>query len=139
MSTTTTEAYVARPGNKISLEKVQYPRLDSHEILLDVVAASLCHTDVRAAEGTFFVKPPMILGHEAAGYVRAIGDGVTYVRPGDAVGTAFASCNQCRRCMSGKQPYCDLVQEMNFSGTRVGGEVVAVSYTHLTLPTKRIV
>lgn len=121
-----TEAYVARPGNTINLEKVTYPDLDSHELLLEIVAASVCHTDVRAAQGTFHVKPPMILGHEAAGYVKEVGNAVTYVKPGDAVVTAFASCNQCRQCMGGKQPYCDAINELNFSGKRVNGDVAVV-------------
>jgi len=120
---TTTEAYVARPGN-LSLEKVHYADLDANECLVDIVAASVCHSDVKAAEGTFHMKPPMIIGHEAAGYVKSIGSAVTYVKPGDAVILAYASCGQCRRCLSGKQPYCESIFELNFGGKRDSGEAV---------------
>ncbi|TKA41041.1 hypothetical protein B0A55_13677, partial [Friedmanniomyces simplex] len=75
---TTTEAYIARPpSSSLHLEPVTYPDLAPHELLVDILAASVCHSDVRAAQGTFHMKPPLILGHEGAGYVREIGSGVT--------------------------------------------------------------
>ncbi|KAK4548555.1 hypothetical protein LTR36_009465 [Oleoguttula mirabilis] len=120
---TTTEAYVARQGS-LKLEKVHYADLDANEVLVDITAASICHTDVKAAEGVFHMKPPMIIGHEAAGYVKEIGSAVSYVTPGDAVVLAFAWCGECRRCMSGKQPYCDEMRALNFGGsTRADGTV----------------
>lgn len=122
---TTTEAYVARPGNEIKLEKVTYADLEPHEVLVEIVAASLCHTDVRAAAGTFHTKLPMVLGHEAGGYVKSTGSGVTYVKPGDAVVLTYASCGKCRRCLGGKQPYCERLWGMNFTGKRDDGTVPA--------------
>lgn len=117
-----TEAWVARTCG-INLEKVNYPPMATNEVLVDIVACSICHSDVRAAQGTFMLKPPLILGHEAAGYVKAVGQAVTYVRPGDAVILAYASCARCRRCMTGKNAYCDELMELNFKGRRVNGEV----------------
>lgn len=120
----TTEAYVARQDS-LQLEKVQYAEPAGNEVLVDIVAASLCHSDVKAAQGQFHMKPPMIIGHEAAGYVKSVGTAVTYVKPGDAVVLAYAHCGHCRRCLSGRQPYCQNMGELNFGGRRSGsGDVV---------------
>ena len=118
---TSTEAYVARPGNSLKLEKVTYAELEDNEVLVDIVASSVCHSDVKAASGTFHMKTPLIIGHEAAGYVKSVGPTVTYVKPGDAVILAFASCGECRRCNSGKSPYCENMFQLNFTGKRTGG------------------
>ncbi|KAK5108286.1 hypothetical protein LTR62_008601 [Meristemomyces frigidus] len=113
---TPTEAWVARPNNKLNLESIHYSTLAPHEVLVDIVAASLCHTDIRTAAGTFHLSPPLILGHEASGYVRSVGSSVTYVHPGDAVVLAYASCGECRRCEMGKVAYCEQLFQLNFSG-----------------------
>lgn len=125
--TTTTDAYVARPPALPALERVTYPAPGPHELLVDIVAASICHSDVRAAAGHFFLPPPLIIGHEGSGYVRSIGSEVSYVKPGDAVVLAFASCMRCRRCERGQNPYCDKLFPLNFSGTRDDGSPVAMS------------
>lgn len=119
-----TEAYVARPPAPLRLEKVTYPALGPHEVLVDIVAASICHSDLRAAAGDFFLSPPLIIGHEGSGYVRSVGSEVTYVRPGDAVVLAFASCMKCRRCTKGLNPYCDRLFPLNFGGERDDGSAV---------------
>lgn len=125
--TTTTEAYVARPAAPPALEQVIYPSLGPREVLVDIVAASICHTDVSAAAGDFFLSPPLILGHEGSGYVRSVGPEVTYVQPGDAVVLAFASCMRCRRCSRGQNPYCDRLFPLNFDGKRDDGSAVATA------------
>lgn len=127
--TVTTEAYVCRPPAAPILETISYPSLGPHEVLVDIVAASICHSDVRAAAGTFFLPPPLILGHEGSGYIRAIGSQVTYVSPRDAVVLAFASCMQCRRCTAGKNPYCDKLIPLNFGGKTEDGLPAATSHT----------
>ena len=121
----TTDAYVARPGNKVSLEKITYPDLGPNELFVAILSASLCHSDVRAVSGAFHLKPPLVIGHEAAGFVKEVGSAVSYVKPGDAVVLAYASCGSCRRCISGKQPYCDRMFDLNFSGKGEDGAVVA--------------
>ena len=115
-----TEAYVARPDKSLKLEQVTYAELEGNEVLVDIVSCSVCHSDVKAANGSFHMKPPLIIGHEAAGYVKSIGSTVTYVQPGDAVVLAFASCEQCRRCNSGRSPYCENMFGLNFTGKRSG-------------------
>lgn len=124
---TETEAYVARPPAPLTLEKVTYAALDRHEVLVDIVAASICHTDIRAAAGKFFLSPPLIVGHEGSGYVREVGPEVTYVKPGDAVVLAFASCMKCRRCARGQNAYCDKLVSLNFGGQRDDGSAVVTA------------
>lgn len=124
---TSTQAYVCRPPAPPTLESVTYPPPGAHEVLVDMVGASICHSDVRAAAGAFFLPPPLILGHEGSGYVRAIGSGVTYVQPGDAVVLAFASCMQCRRCTMGQNPYCDKLFPLNFGGKTEEGQPAATA------------
>lgn len=126
-TTTTTQAYVCRPPSPPTLEAVTYPALGPHEVLVDILGASVCHSDVRAAAGAFHLPPPLILGHEGAGYVRATGAAVTYVTPGDAVVLAFASCMQCRRCTQGQNPYCDKLFPLNFGGKTEDGQAAATT------------
>lgn len=129
---TTTQAYVCRPPAPPALETVTYPPPGPHEVLVDIVGASICHSDVRAAAGAFFLPPPLILGHEGSGYVRATGAAVTYVKPGDAVVLAFASCMECRRCAAGRNPYCDKLFPLNFGGRAEDGQVAAKTGTTTT-------
>jgi len=117
---TDTEGYVARSGAEVHLTKITYLDPGSKELLVDIVAASICHTDVKASEGTFHMKPPMVLGHEAAGYVREVGSGVAYVQPGDAVVLSYASCGNCKNCLSGAAAYCEDLFVLNFTGRRLG-------------------
>ncbi|KAK5680977.1 hypothetical protein LTS10_006737 [Elasticomyces elasticus] len=117
---THTSAWVAR-SSSLKLEQITYADLAADEVLVDIVAASVCHSDVRAAQGVFHMKPPLILGHEGSGYVRQIGSGVDYVKAGDAVILAFTSCGECRRCRVGREPYCDRMYELNFTGRRDDG------------------
>ncbi|KAK4569873.1 hypothetical protein LTR86_002842 [Recurvomyces mirabilis] len=118
---TKTEAWVARADNELNLETVTYLPPGPKEVLVSILAASVCHSDVRAAQGTFHLKPPLILGHEGSGYVQAVGSDVTYVTPGDAVVLAYSSCGECRRCQAGKAAYCQDLFGLNFSGRREDG------------------
>ena len=118
---TTTRAYVARPSAGIALETIHLSSPAAHEILVETVAFSMCHTDVRAAAGGFYLKPPVVLGHEAAGYVREVGPGVSAVGVGDAVVLSYAHCGVCMRCLSGRAAYCDELPALNFTGERIGG------------------
>lgn len=120
---TTTEAYVARQDGACTLETVHYPDVGDDEILVDTVSFSICHTDVRAIQGAFLLKPPMIPGHESAGYIKEIGKNVKGLEVGDAVVLSYANCGACRRCLSGKASYCDHLFPLNFSGRRQGSDV----------------
>ncbi|WP_067810217.1 NAD(P)-dependent alcohol dehydrogenase [Nocardia beijingensis] len=106
MPTTTTAAIVEAPGEPFSLRQVQLDDLRPDEVLVRMVAAGLCHTDLSVQAGYIPFALPGVLGHEGAGLVEAVGDAVTRVRPGDAVALSFNSCGRCRNCRTGHPAYC---------------------------------
>ncbi|ROW13721.1 hypothetical protein VPNG_04600 [Cytospora leucostoma] len=117
----TSESYVVRfADGPITLETVHYDQIGDRELFVRVVAFSVCGSDVKAAEGHFFMKPPMILGHEGAGVVEQVGALVTAFQPGDKVVLHYSSCGSCEPCASGDTAYCDDMKELNWGGTRHG-------------------
>lgn len=78
------------------------------EVMLKLSAAGLCHSDLHMMEGDLVVRYPMVGGHEAAGIVTKVGQGVTKVAEGDHVVCSFTpSCGTCRYCSTGRQNLCD--------------------------------
>jgi S-(hydroxymethyl)mycothiol dehydrogenase len=74
---------------------------------VDVRACGVCHTDLHYREGSITDDFPFLLGHEAAGYVHTVGDGVEHLSPGDYVVIAWrAPCGECRSCRRGRPWYC---------------------------------
>jgi Zn-dependent alcohol dehydrogenase len=77
------------------------------EVLVAVQAAGVCHSDLSVIDGTIPWKPPSVLGHEGAGIVESVGEGVTTVAPGDhVVITTLANCGHCRACVTGHPTWC---------------------------------
>ncbi|MEV6318197.1 S-(hydroxymethyl)mycothiol dehydrogenase [Streptomyces sp. NPDC051776] len=101
-------AVVARQkGAPVSLETIVVPDPGPGEALVKVEACGVCHTDLHYREGGINEDFPFLLGHEAAGRVEAVGEGVTEVEPGDFVILNWrAVCGQCRACRKGKPWYC---------------------------------
>ena len=94
-------------GQPLSTETVLVPDPGPGEALVRVQACGVCHTDVHYRDGGINDDFPFLLGHEAAGVVDSVGDGVTDVAPGDfAVLNWRAVCGQCRACLKGKPWYC---------------------------------
>jgi len=87
--------------------------------LVEVFASGVCHTDLHAADGDWPIKPtpPFIPGHEGAGVVVALGPGVTHLKEGDRVGTAwlFSACGHCDYCLSGWETLCPEQQNSGYS------------------------
>ena len=82
----------------------------AHEVLIRTVASGLCHSDLHFLEGLYQCPVPAVLGHECAGVVEAVGDDVTYVKPGDHVITCISGfCGSCASCMRGKPHLCDKI------------------------------
>ncbi|GHE80406.1 alcohol dehydrogenase [Amycolatopsis deserti] len=106
MPITTTAAVVDAPGEPFTLQQVELDDLRPDEVLVRMVAAGLCHTDLSVHAGYIPFALPGVLGHEGAGVVEAVGSGVTRVAPGDSVALSFTSCGQCRHCRSGHPAYC---------------------------------
>jgi S-(hydroxymethyl)mycothiol dehydrogenase len=91
----------------VSVETVVVPDPGPGEALVAVRACGVCHTDLHYREGGINDDFPFLLGHEAAGHVEAVGEGVTDVAPGDFVVLNWrAVCGQCRACRRGRPWYC---------------------------------
>ncbi|MET9524869.1 S-(hydroxymethyl)mycothiol dehydrogenase [Streptomyces coeruleorubidus] len=101
-------AVVARgKGAPVSLETIVVPDPGPGEALVKVEACGVCHTDLHYREGGINDDFPFLLGHEAAGVVEAVGEGVADVAPGDFVILNWrAVCGQCRACLRGRPWYC---------------------------------
>ncbi len=91
----------------VSLETIVVPDPGPGEAVVRVQACGVCHTDLHYREGGINDEFPFLLGHEAAGVVEAVGDGVTSVGPGDFVVLNWrAVCGECRACTRGRPWYC---------------------------------
>jgi S-(hydroxymethyl)mycothiol dehydrogenase len=94
-------------GEPVKVTTVLVPDPGPGEALVAVQACGVCHTDLHYREGGIGEDFPYLLGHEAAGVVEAVGDGVTGVAPGDFVILNWrAVCGQCRACRRGRPWYC---------------------------------
>lgn len=77
------------------------------EVRVAIAAAGLCHSDLSVVDGTIPFPAPVVLGHEGAGVVEAVGEGVTHVRPGDHVAlSTLANCGACADCDRGRPTMC---------------------------------
>lgn len=77
------------------------------EVLVAVAAAGLCHSDLSVIDGTIPFPVPVVLGHEGAGVVEAVGPGVAHVKPGDHVAlSTLANCGACAQCDRGRPTMC---------------------------------
>jgi Zn-dependent alcohol dehydrogenase len=97
------------PGTKPVLAEVEVLPPGPGEVRVKLVASGVCGTDGHAIEGThpMFVKP-VVLGHEGAGIVESVGEGVTAFKPGDHVVLALAvPCGTCRQCRRGLAEHCN--------------------------------
>ena len=94
-------------GDPVSVETIVIPDPGPAEAVVRVQACGVCHTDLHYREGGISDEFPFLLGHEAAGIVESVGDGVTEVAPGDFVILNWrAVCGVCRACRRGKPWYC---------------------------------
>jgi aryl-alcohol dehydrogenase len=104
------------------IEDVELSTPRSDEILVRIVAAGICHTDVRAHRGGAVPTPrPVVLGHEGAGVVEAVGAGVLHLKPGDRVVLSGSSCGICPSCRENYPSYCREVLPRSFGGSRMDG------------------
>ena len=93
-----------QPG-ELFIEDLRVDHPGEGEVLIDVAAAGLCHSDLHFMQAKFKQKVPAVLGHESAGVVREIGPGVRHVQPGDhVVCCTSVFCGECASCLSG-HPY----------------------------------
>jgi S-(hydroxymethyl)mycothiol dehydrogenase len=98
----------AEPGAAPAIEEIVLDEPGPNEVRVRVKACGVCHTDLHVIEsGGWHMRFPILLGHEAAGVVEAIGEDVTHVTPGDAVVVAWhVPCGECRNCVRGDARRC---------------------------------
>ena len=116
-------AVATAAGQPLSIETVQLEGPKAGEVLIEVMATGICHTDAFTLsgadpEGIF----PSVLGHEGAGVVREVGAGVTTLTPGDHVIPLYTpECRQCKFCLSGKTNLCGAIRETQGQGIMPDG------------------
>ena len=91
-------------GEKTSVvEGLELRTLGPREVIVEIVAAGVCHSDVSFISGLYPVPSPAVCGHEGAGIVAQVGEAVTHVQPGDHVIIAtLTACGVCELCMNGR-------------------------------------
>ena len=116
-------AAISRSGEAAPvIEEAELGPPRSDEILVRIVAAGICHTDVRAHRGGAVPTPhPVVLGHEGAGVVEAAGSGVMHLKAGDHVVLSGSSCGTCPSCRENYPSYCREVIPRSFGGSRMDG------------------
>ncbi len=112
-------AVVEKFGAPMVIQEVPVPTPGPGQVLVQVIASGVCHTDVHAADGDWPIKPtlPFIPGHEGAGIVAALGSGVTHLKEGDRVGIAWlhSACGHCDFCLAGWETLCLEQQDSGYS------------------------
>lgn len=98
---------VHEANGPVGIETILVPDPGPGEVVVEVAACGVCHTDLHYSQGGIADDFPFLLGHEAAGTVSEVGPGVTEVSPGDYVVLNWrAVCGQCRACARGRPQYC---------------------------------
>jgi Zn-dependent alcohol dehydrogenase len=120
---TPTDDHDFAESRPVSVEPVEVKDPAGEEVLVEVRATSLCHTDVGFTLGHFEVPYPLVLGHEGAGVVREVGEQVQDLEPGDHVVLGRIACGRCRRCREGLSHLCERRVPANESGTLRNGNV----------------
>ena len=91
----------------LEIEDVEIDAPGPGEVLLETAASGICHSDLHVIEGSLPMPPPCVLGHEPAGVVEAVGEGVTDFAPGDhVIGCLTRWCGVCRFCTGGRPYLC---------------------------------
>lgn len=116
-----TAAVVPSKGEPLVMQELELDDPRPGEVRVRMVASGICHTDAIVRDQWYEVPLPAVLGHEGAGVVEAVGEGVSRVGVGDHVVMSFASCGQCDLCLSGHPAYCATFYDLNFSGRRPDG------------------
>ncbi len=103
------KAVVCREINQpVVVEEIEVEAPHRGEVMIKIAACGVCHSDLSATNGTIPFPPPVVLGHEGAGVVCAVGEGVTDYAVGDHVVSSFVSmCGKCRYCQTGRPQLCD--------------------------------
>ena len=116
-----TAAVVPERGAAFAIAALEIEQPRAGEVLVEIAGVGLCHTDLVFRDAFIPIPWPIVLGHEGAGIVRAVGAGVASVQPGDAVVIGFSSCGHCSRCDQHLPSYCREFVPLNYAGARGDG------------------
>jgi Zn-dependent alcohol dehydrogenase len=119
----TKAAVLREPAAPLVVEEVELAEPQDGEVLVRVAAAGVCHSDLLLAEGSLGKRRfPIVLGHEGAGVVEAVGSAVTHVAPGDRVGFCMIpACGTCAACTAGRPNLCGPAGANSLAGTLMDG------------------
>jgi S-(hydroxymethyl)glutathione dehydrogenase/alcohol dehydrogenase len=116
-------AVLRAPKQPLTLETVEIGELQPSDVLVHVRASGLCHTDLEVIEGTLTFPFPIVLGHEVAGVVEAVGSSVTTVAPGDhVICSANPHCGQCFYCERDQPILCEAYTQSQAGGVLLDGK-----------------
>jgi S-(hydroxymethyl)glutathione dehydrogenase / alcohol dehydrogenase len=118
----TRAAVLWRTREPVDIREVDLAAPKAGEVLVEMAACGVCASDVHVVDGELPEPLPIVLGHEAAGVVQEVGEGVERLRPGDHVVLALVpSCGRCRPCREGRRNFCELGGRMAATGTLADG------------------
>ena len=111
------KAVLCRETNQpVVVEDIEVESPRRNEVMIKLAACGVCHSDLSATNGTIAFPPPVVLGHEGAGVVVEVGEGVTEIAMGDHVVSSFVSmCGHCRYCQTGRPQLCDQASKAAFT------------------------
>ena len=118
-----TRAAVFRsPGEPLETVDLELEEPHAGEVLVRMAAIGVCGSDLHVVKGEWRRPTPMVLGHEGAGVVEAVGEGVETHAPGDAVVISWApACGECAACRSGRRQACERLRAAISAGTLLDG------------------
>ncbi len=116
-----TAAITKEKGGRFEIAEMELEHPRANEVLIKIVATGMCHTDIAVRDQVFQSPLPIVLGHEGAGIVEAVGTEVTKVKKGDHVVLTYGFCGKCPNCLSGLPAYCYQFIPLNFGGSRLDG------------------
>jgi succinate semialdehyde reductase (NADPH) len=106
----------------LKIEDVEIQEPKENEVLIEIKATGMCHSDVNVFVGATPVPTPVVAGHEISGIVKKVGKNVTRVKEGDKVISAFIHpCGKCRNCISGRENLCETFASVRLKGVMFDG------------------
>lgn len=114
-------AIATQPHRAFELTELDLDEPREGEVRVRLAATGVCHTDTKVRDRMAPGAPPIVLGHEGAGVIEALGPGVEGLAVGDPVVLSFDHCGDCRWCCQGLPSYCESYEARNFGGARLDG------------------
>jgi S-(hydroxymethyl)glutathione dehydrogenase / alcohol dehydrogenase len=119
-----TAAILWERGKPMSIEAAELDPPGPGEVLVEVKAAGVCHSDLHPARDEWPMRTPIVLGHEGSGIVREVGANVTRVKPGDHIVLCWApACGVCPACVQGRAVICDRLDRTTYRNRLPSGAV----------------